>query len=124
MKVLVVDDTTDSADMLGFMVRMAGHEVAVVYDAYTAIDTARSWLPDVVFMDIGMPDVDGYELARRLRALPELAQTHLVATTGFGADDDKQRGREAGFQEYLVKPIDVDQVEGLLERVAGSRAAG
>ena len=122
MKVLVVDDSCDSADMLAFMVRMAGHETAVAYDAHTALETARSWLPDAVFLDIGMPEIDGCELARRLRALPELGATHLIATTGFGADDDKQRGREAGFQDYMVKPIDIAQVERLLERLASSRS--
>ena len=108
MKILIVDDSSDSADMLAFMVRMAGHETAVAYDAHTALETARSWLPDAVFLDIG------------LRALPELDRTHLIATTGHGADDDKQRGREAGIQDHLVKPIDIDQVEELLERLAGS----
>jgi CheY-like chemotaxis protein len=119
MKVLIVDDSSDSADMLAFVVRMAGHETAVAYDAYAALDTARTWQPEAVFLDIGLPEIDGYELARRLRELPGL-RAHLVATTGYGADDDRQRGLEAGLHDYLVKPIDADQVEQLLERLAGA----
>lgn len=119
MKVLVVDDSSDSADMLAFIVRMAGHETEVAYDAHAALETARAWQPDLVFLDIGLPEIDGYELARRLRALPNLSTVHLVATTGYGADDDKQRGRDAGLNDHLVKPIETEQVERVIARLAG-----
>jgi CheY-like chemotaxis protein len=124
MKILIVDDSSDSADLLAFVVKMAGHDPEVAYDAQAALETARERQPDVVFLDIGLPEIDGYELARRLRALPGLTNVHLVATTGYGGDDDKQRGREAGVNDHLVKPIESEQVEGLLERLAAARSQG
>lgn len=113
-RVLVVDDNRDAAEMLQLLLEAEGHEVFVAYCADDALTTARRTSPDILFLDIGLPDMDGYELAHHLRTLPETARSSLVALTGYGQPQDKERALDAGFDHHLVKPAKVADVLGLL----------
>src|SRR5205807_5241252 len=92
-----------------------GHEVHVVHDGTAALESASTLRPDLVLLDIGLPGIDGYEVARRLRQQDEFQKTLLVALTGYGQEEDRRRSREAGFDAHLVKPLDL---HGLLELLA------
>jgi len=116
LKVLVVDDNTDAAEMLGLLLAAQGHDVAIEHGALGALARARSMRPDVCLLDIGLPDIDGHELARRLRQDPGMADSVLVAVTGYGQPQDRDAALAAGFAHHLVKPLDV---EVLLEVLAG-----
>jgi len=105
-RVLVVDDNADAAATLEMLLRSLGYETRVVHDGWEALRLAREFEPDVVLLDIGMPDLDGYEVARRLRAMKRGAALRIVAVTGWGQETDRQRSREAGFDVHLVKPVD------------------
>jgi len=116
LKVLVVDDNTDAAEMLGLLLAAQGHDVAIEHGALGALARARSMQPDVCLLDIGLPDIDGHELARRLQRDPGMAGSVLVAVTGYGQPQDRAAALAAGFAHHLVKPLDV---EVLLEVLAG-----
>jgi CheY-like chemotaxis protein len=118
LRILVVDDTIDSADMLSVMLQMYGHDPTVVHDGAQALDLAATMKPDAIFLDIGLPDIDGNEVARRMRASPHLRNTHIVATTGFSDANDRRRAKEAGFDSFLVKPIDPAEVEKIVNNLA------
>jgi CheY-like chemotaxis protein len=105
-RVLLVDDNKDAAEMLAELLRTEGHEVRLVHDGREVLGEAQSFGPDVVLLDIGLPGLDGYEVARRLRAHPALGALRLVAVTGYGQESDRERTREAGFDHHLVKPVD------------------
>jgi CheY-like chemotaxis protein len=121
LRVLVVDDNADAAQMLAALLEVQGHAVSVEYDARGALARARSEQPDVLLLDIGLPDMDGYELARRLRAQPENANATLVALTGYGQNQDRDEARQAGFDHYLVKPADLNEVNEVLARAEARR---
>jgi CheY-like chemotaxis protein len=108
--VLVVDDNLDAAESLADALRDAGHEVAVAADGPSALAAAGSAPPDVALVDIGLPGMDGYEVARRLRAAHPEAPPRLVAITGYGQEGDVRRARTAGFDAHLVKPVDLARV--------------
>jgi PAS domain S-box-containing protein len=116
LKVLVVDDNTDAAEMLGLLLAAQGHDVAIEHGALGALARARSMRPDVCLLDIGLPEIDGHELARRLQQDPGMAGSVLVAVTGYGQPQDRDAALAAGFAHHLVKPLDV---EVLLEVLAG-----
>ena len=116
--VLIVDDNQDAAESLAQLLRLDGQEVRTAYDGPTALGLARAKPPDVVLLDIGMPGMDGLEVARRLRQDLGLKQALLVALTGYGQEEDRRRSQEAGFNAHLVKPVDVDALERLLARPA------
>jgi CheY-like chemotaxis protein/two-component sensor histidine kinase len=116
-KVLVVDDNKDAADMLSLYLEALGHEVSVAYDSGDALAVAEQTSPTVVFLDIGLPGMNGYQLARRLRAAPGTAGSLLVAVTGYGQPGDKERAMHAGFDHHLVKPVNVSQIVKLLATV-------
>jgi CheY-like chemotaxis protein len=116
--ILVVDDNGDAAEMLAMLLRLKGHEVRTAYDGPAALVAVRAQPPDVVLCDIGMPGMDGLEVARRLRQDLGLKQALLVALTGYGGEEDRRRSREAGFNAHLVKPADVRALERLLARPA------
>ena len=118
-RVLVVDDNRDSADSLALLLRLAGHEVRTAYDGPGALEGARSYRPRVAFIDIGLPRMDGCELARRLRELPGWGGAVLVALTGHGREEDRRRTREAGFDHHLLKPADPEELRRLLLAVPG-----
>jgi signal transduction histidine kinase len=113
-RVLVVDDNQDAADSLAMLLRLDGHHVEAAYDGPSALRQAEENPPGVVFLDLGMPHMDGYELARCLRAQPALQGTLLVAVTGWGQPEDRQRTKEAGFDHHLVKPVERDALRGVL----------
>ena len=113
-RVLVVDDNVDSAEILARLLRRSGHDVRTAYTGPTALEAAADYLPDVVLLDIGLPGMNGYEVARRLRQDPQLKGVRLVAMTGYGQEADSQLAREAGFDTHLVKPVDFPKVEELL----------
>jgi CheY-like chemotaxis protein len=109
-RVLVVDDNVDAAELLGEALSQAGHEVKREHDGESAVDAAAEFRPDVVLLDLGLPGMDGYEVARRLRAHPDLTGVRIIAITGYGQDADRSRTAQAGIDEHLVKPVDLDKV--------------
>jgi CheY-like chemotaxis protein len=114
MRVLVVDDNIDAAQTLHEFITTHGHEVAVAYDGVAALELARSFKPEIAVLDIGLPVMDGYELARKLREQLGHEQLRLIAVTGYGQETDRARAREAGFDHHLVKPIALDMLVPLL----------
>lgn len=113
-RVLVVDDNRDAALSLSMLLRLQGNDVRVAYDGPTALEVAVDFRPNIIFLDIGMPGMDGYEVARRLRRMPVVANTVLAALTGWGQDEDRRRTAEAGFDHHLVKPPEPTMIEQLL----------
>jgi CheY-like chemotaxis protein len=114
--VLVVDDNVDSADSLALLLRLRGHEVAVAYDGPGALQTAGSFHPEAVLLDIGLPGLDGYQVASRLRRGRRTSKALLLALTGYGQEEDQIRSRQAGFDHHLTKPIDPQVIYDLLDR--------
>ncbi len=122
LSVLVVDDNQDAAESLAMLLRTAGAEVQVAHDGPAALAEFERSEPDVVLLDIGMPDMDGCEVARRLREISPAGRVSLVALTGWGQDEDRRRVREAGFDHHLVKPVDLASLQSLLTSLARARA--
>jgi CheY-like chemotaxis protein len=113
-RVLVVDDNEDFATSLAQMLRSMGHDVRVAYDGQAGLEAAEAFRPDIAFLDIGMPKLNGYELARRLRTQSAAAASILIAVTGWGQEHDRWRAKEAGFDEHVVKPLEMDRLHALL----------
>ena len=113
-KILVADDNRDAANALALLLRLAGHDVRVAHDGQGALTLAREFQPDCAVLDIGMPDLNGYEVARRLRHTTFGKHVRLIALTGWGQDDDKRRARDAGFDHHLTKPVDRERLDALL----------
>jgi len=113
-RILVVDDNQDSADSLARLLKMEGHEVITANDGPTALDMAMVLCPSIILLDIGLPKMDGYEVARRIRKHPELQAAILVALTGYGQEEDRRRAQEAGFHAHLVKPAGLAALRALL----------
>jgi PAS domain S-box-containing protein len=113
-RVLVVDDNEDSATTLGMTLEFAGHETQTAYDGASALELADSWRPDVILLDIGLPNLNGYEVAQRIRRQAWGRTIFLVALTGWGQDHDKQRAKAAGFDRHLTKPVDFTTLHQLL----------
>ncbi len=113
-RILIVDDNEDAADSLGMVLGLDGHEVIAAYSGDQALELAQSFKPEVVLLDIGLPGIDGYEVARRLRAAAGSAALRLVAVTGYGQDADKARAAEAGFAHHLVKPLEFAALQRIL----------
>jgi signal transduction histidine kinase/CheY-like chemotaxis protein len=113
-RILIVDDSRDGGESLAMLLRVLGAEVALAHSGRTALECVDSFRPDVVLLDIGMPGMDGYEVARRIRANPENRQMSLIALTGWGQDEDRRRSVAAGFNHHLVKPADLEQLRQLL----------
>jgi CheY-like chemotaxis protein len=114
--VLVVDDNVDAAQSLAMLLRVTGHQTQVAHDGQTALRLAEADPPEIAFLDIGMPEMDGYELARRFRDHPKLANVLLVALTGWGQEEDRRRTSQAGFDAHEVKPVTVEAIQKLLAR--------
>jgi CheY-like chemotaxis protein len=114
-RVMVVDDNKDAADALGMLLKNEGHEVRVARDSVEALGAVRDAPSDVFILDIGLPGMDGYELARHLRGHPNGRAATYIALTGYGSAQDKQRGAAAGFDHYLVKPAELSELMRLLE---------
>jgi CheY-like chemotaxis protein len=113
-RILVVDDSEVQAKSLGMLLEMMGHQVRVAYNGLTALEISAEFVPDVALIDVGLPGMDGYELARRIREHPELQHTMLIAQTGWGREEDRENSREAGFDHHLSKPIDHKLLEKIL----------
>lgn len=114
-RLLVVDDNRDAAESMSMLLEIWGHEVAFAYDGPSALKTAEQWQPEAVFLDIGLPGMDGYEVAERLRELPQAKTAVLIAITGYGQEDDRVRSRRAGIDHHLVKPVAPDALRGLID---------
>ena len=111
---LVVDDNVDAAESVATWLQLAGHDVRTAYDGSTALEAAVAFRPTIVLLDIGLPVMDGHEVARRLRQTPELENVWLIALTGYGRTADKQLSQEAGFDHHLVKPADPQKLRTML----------
>jgi signal transduction histidine kinase/CheY-like chemotaxis protein len=123
-RVLVVDDNLDAAESLAMFIRMLGHTPTVVHTGREALAELEHIKPEVVFLDIGLPEMDGYEVARRIREMPVGKNTYLVALTGWGGLEDKRRTREAGFDEHLTKPADLSVIERILSSESNHQGGG
>jgi CheY-like chemotaxis protein len=119
--VLVVDDNLDNAESLSMFVRLLGHEVETAHDGLQAIEVAQRFRPDLVLLDIGLPKLDGYEVAQRLRADATCKAACLVAITGWGRDEDNDRAMQAGFDHHLTKPVDPAVLESLIAKMCAAR---
>ena len=115
-RILVVDDNRSNATSLGVLLRAMGQDVDEAYDGPTALELARRNHPDVILLDIGLPGMDGYEVARRCREERDLEKIMLVAMTGYGKEEDRRRSREAGFNVHLVKPVNLEDLRLLLNQ--------
>jgi len=116
-RVLVVDDNADSVAMLTMLLEMKGHVTAMAQSGPEALEKAETFRPDVVVLDIGLPGMDGYEVAGRLRQRFGGQGMTLVALTGWGSDEDRQRTREAGFHHHFTKPVDPEALQRVLEEI-------
>jgi len=116
-RILLADDNADALESLATVLRLRGHEVFSASDGAIALEAASRHVPEVALLDIGMPLLDGYEVARRIRAQEWGKAMTLVALTGWGQDADRRRSREAGFDTHLVKPLDLDQLSHLLAQL-------
>jgi PAS domain S-box-containing protein len=122
-RVLVTDDNVDAAESLASMLRMMGHEVSTAFDGEACVAACEAFRPQVAFVDIGMPRLNGYEAARRIRGAAWGAQVTLIALTGWGQEEDRKRAREAGFDHHVVKPVDFKLLARLLNPAANPNAA-
>jgi CheY-like chemotaxis protein len=113
LRILVVDDNEDTALNLAYLFRTWGHDVRVVHDGLSAVEAARDFQTDAVLLDIGLPHMDGFEVARRLRLLPELSRVLIVGASGYSGEKDRRRASEVGIDPYLVKPFDPWKLEKL-----------
>jgi CheY-like chemotaxis protein len=121
-RILVVDDNHDAADSLGLLLKFLGADAQVVYDGPGALEAIRTYRPAVVLLDIGMPGMKGYEVARQVRQEPDFRDIVLVALTGWGQDEDRLRSKAAGFDHHLVKPVAPDALQALLVSLEGTLA--
>ncbi len=117
LRVMIADDNVDSADLLAMLFGMLGCEVASAYDGEEAVATTRAFRPDLAVLDIGMPRMDGYEAARKIRSEQGGRRLKLVAMTGWGQEEDRRRAQEAGFDDHLLKPVDLDKLQRVLDAV-------
>jgi CheY-like chemotaxis protein len=120
LRVLVVDDNRDSADSLTLLIQMKGHDARAAYHGNQAIATTRNFKPDLVLLDLAMPDIDGFALLRSLRELAPQRRVLHAAMTGFGQNTDRERTRAAGFDVHLVKPITMPVLDDLLAKAANA----
>jgi CheY-like chemotaxis protein len=114
LRILVVEDNLDAARTLSLLLERYGHQVRLAHAGHEGVDAAKNWLPEVVLCDLGLPGMDGYEVARTLRADPATASIQLIALSGYGYEEDRQRSRAAGFNLHLTKPADPEELKNLL----------
>lgn len=122
-RILVVDDNEDSARSMAMIMKLDGHETHVAFDGISALDSARTLQPDVALLDIGLPQLNGYDVCRRLRSEPWGREMVLIALTGWGQESDRRKSQEAGFNAHLVKPVDPDDLSRMLEQLCAGNAA-
>jgi len=121
-RILVVDDNEDAAEMLGTLLKMDGHEVFIAHRGAAAVELAGTSRPEFALIDIEMPGMNGFEVARRIRQIPSLAAVVLAALSGYSQEEDTRRSREAGFNHHLVKPADMDVLRRLIAEAVPSAA--
>jgi two-component system CheB/CheR fusion protein len=121
LKILVVDDSRDAADTCAILLELSGHHVQTAYTGQRALELAESYRPHVLLLDIGLPDLDGYQLAKKIRSTPWGRGTVLIAVTGWGQETDRRRAFEAGFDQHLTKPIAAETVESLIQSLSATR---
>jgi PAS domain S-box-containing protein len=122
LRVLVVDDNVDAAQSLAMLLEVSGHQVRKAHTGLTALEAALDYRPDVVLLDIGLPEMDGYEVAKRIRQQPSLQNVVLVAITGYAQSTDRQRSQDVGFNAHLVKPVDFDQLQQIVANISAKTA--
>lgn len=105
-RILIVDDNVDSAESMAVLLRLEGHEALTLHEGERVVAAAREFRPDVILLDIGLPGISGYDVARALRGDPEVGAVRLIAVSGYGRAEDRERARAAGFDEHLLKPVD------------------
>ena len=113
-RILIIEDERDAADSLRMLLELVGFEVDVAYTGPQGVEKALRWRPHVVLCDIGLPGLNGYGVAQQLRRNPATSESHLIAITAWGEEKDKQRGREAGFDHFLVKPASPEDLQRVL----------
>jgi two-component system CheB/CheR fusion protein len=118
LKILIVEDNKDVAQSLNILLSIMGHHTVVAHTGPEALEAAERLPPDIIFLDIGLPGMDGYEVARQLRAKPQTSHTNLIAVTGWGSEADRLRAKEAGFNRHITKPMEPEEVERLVEEQA------
>lgn len=118
LRILVVDDSADTAETMGTLLEMAGHTIQIAHSGPATLEMAASFRPDVILLDIGLPGLDGFQVAQRLREDPAMKDVTLIAASGYGQEEDLRRSREAGIDRHLVKPIDLRELQDLLSAVA------
>lgn len=114
-RVLIVEDNQDAGEMYRILIELAGHEVMLAENGARGLELLKSARPDIALVDIGLPGMDGYEIARRFRAEPDADKVLLVALTGYGSSSDRDRSRQAGFDLHLIKPVDPQALQELLD---------
>jgi CheY-like chemotaxis protein len=122
-RILIADDNRDAADTMGMLLELGGHEAIIAHSGNQALQLGREHRPDVVILDIGMPDLNGYDVARTARNEDWGKSAYLIALTGWGQAEDKERARMAGFDRHLTKPVDPDLVEEILKEHMGGKQA-
>jgi len=122
LRVLVVDDNRDAADTCAMLLELSGHQVETAYTARGALASGATFRPRALVLDIGLPDIDGYQLARKVRASSWGRDAILIAVTGWGQEDDRQRALSAGFDHHLTKPISAEKLESLLQPTHAAQA--
>jgi CheY-like chemotaxis protein len=120
--VLVVDDNVDAADSLGLLLSGGGHHIKVVHSGRAALDAAPDFRPELVFLDIGLPDVSGYEVAASLRRTQDDPSLRIVALTGWGNEEAREKSAESGFDHHVTKPVSMDMLRELLAKSRGNAA--
>nr|WP_087050090.1 PAS domain S-box protein [Caballeronia ptereochthonis] len=118
LRIVVIDDNRDSADSLAMLLQMKGHDVRIAYHGKEGLDVIRHFPPELILLDLALPDIDGYAVLRALRSRRLIGRATVVAMTGFGQSSDKERSAQAGFDAHLVKPVDFEELDRLLERVS------
>jgi CheY-like chemotaxis protein/anti-sigma regulatory factor (Ser/Thr protein kinase) len=124
LRILVIDDIADVADVMKMLLDMEGYETRVAYSGAAALQVAREFAPDAIFCDIGLPEMDGHEIARRMRADPAIASAVLIALTGWGSEAELRKTRESGFDFHMVKPVDSEALLKLLSQIEPRQAVG
>ena len=113
-RILIIEDNRDAADSMGILLERLGYDVRIAYSGLQGVHMAERWRPSVVLSDIGLPELDGYEVARELRRNRSTADTRLIAITAYGAEEDRRHAHQAGFNHFMTKPADFDALRALL----------
>jgi DNA-binding response OmpR family regulator len=114
-RILIIEDNHDAADTLGEILKLLGYDVRVVYSGLAGVNAASEWVPNTVVSDIGLPELDGFEVARALRGKKTTAGAKLIALSAYGTEDYRRMAFQAGFDDYITKPADLDALQELLE---------